>query len=190
VVDRELERRNDVVRAEHKAAVARGEKRVLRKTVTGELHSYSGDEIGFTPRYDQPGILRIGQARWRFRGYPLNDLNGRLPPDPEVVRRHAMPCRSGGSSNPPDPSKSARVTDAGHKRVTKEAHSKIGSRNLPQQIRSGGPAGFSGLMNRLDLVSGSQRSPSFLSQQSPQEAVPQTLDAKPKLHHVIEQVRT
>jgi hypothetical protein len=40
VVDRELERRNDVVRAEHKAAVARGEKRVLRKTVTGELHSY------------------------------------------------------------------------------------------------------------------------------------------------------
>ena len=53
MVDRELERRNDAVRAEHKAAVARGEKRVLRKTATGELHSYAGDEIGFTPSTNQ-----------------------------------------------------------------------------------------------------------------------------------------
>ncbi|MDR6987562.1 hypothetical protein J2Y66_002044 [Paenarthrobacter nitroguajacolicus] len=43
------ERHNDVVYAEHKAAVAAGEKRVLRNTVTGDLHSYPADEIGFTP---------------------------------------------------------------------------------------------------------------------------------------------
>ncbi|MBP1137690.1 hypothetical protein JOE31_003922 [Arthrobacter sp. PvP023] len=49
VYDRERERRNDTVYAEHKRAVAAGEKRVLRKTSTGELHSYPGDEIGFTP---------------------------------------------------------------------------------------------------------------------------------------------
>lgn len=47
--DRERERRNDDVYAEHKAALARGEKRVLRRTNTGELHSYPGDEIGFSP---------------------------------------------------------------------------------------------------------------------------------------------
>jgi hypothetical protein len=45
----ERERRNDAVYAEHKEALARGEKRVLRKTATGELHSYAGDEIGFSP---------------------------------------------------------------------------------------------------------------------------------------------
>lgn len=49
VFDRERERRNDAVYAEHKAALARGEKRVLRKTAAGELHSYAGDEIGFSP---------------------------------------------------------------------------------------------------------------------------------------------
>ena len=43
------ERRNDVVYAEHKAALARGEKRVLRRTNTGELHSYPGDDISFSP---------------------------------------------------------------------------------------------------------------------------------------------
>ncbi|MBT2567329.1 hypothetical protein J7I84_12645 [Arthrobacter sp. ISL-85] len=43
------ERRNDAVFAEHKAALARGEKRVLRTTKTGELHSYPADEIGFSP---------------------------------------------------------------------------------------------------------------------------------------------
>lgn len=47
--NREQERRNDDVYAEHKAALARGESRVLRKTNTGELHSYAGDEIGFSP---------------------------------------------------------------------------------------------------------------------------------------------
>lgn len=44
----ERERRNDVY-AEHKEALARGEKRVLRKTDTGELHSYPADEVGFSP---------------------------------------------------------------------------------------------------------------------------------------------
>ncbi|WP_426226308.1 hypothetical protein [Pseudarthrobacter sp. DSP2-3-2b1] len=47
--DRDRERRNDEVYADHKAALARGEKRVLRRTNTGELHSYPGDEIGFSP---------------------------------------------------------------------------------------------------------------------------------------------
>lgn len=47
--DRERERRNDEVYAEHKEALARGEKRVLRKTDNGELHSYPADEIGFSP---------------------------------------------------------------------------------------------------------------------------------------------
>jgi len=49
VYDRERMRREDAVYAEHKKAVAAGEKRVLRKTSTGELHSYPADEIGFTP---------------------------------------------------------------------------------------------------------------------------------------------
>lgn len=49
IFDRDRERRNDAVYAEHKAALARGEKRVLRRTDTGELHSYPGDEIGFSP---------------------------------------------------------------------------------------------------------------------------------------------
>lgn len=42
-------RRDQAVRAEHDQAVARGEKRVLRTTATGELHSYADDEVGFTP---------------------------------------------------------------------------------------------------------------------------------------------
>ncbi|WP_192903937.1 hypothetical protein [Nocardioides albidus] len=43
---RELEQRNDALHAEHLAAIARGEERVLRLTRTGELHSYAPDEIG------------------------------------------------------------------------------------------------------------------------------------------------
>ncbi|MFC9772541.1 MULTISPECIES: hypothetical protein [unclassified Pseudarthrobacter] len=50
------ERRNDAVYAEHKAAVKAGEKRVLRNTVTGDLHSYPGDEIGFTPGRGQAQV--------------------------------------------------------------------------------------------------------------------------------------
>lgn len=46
---RELEARNDAIYAEHRAIVARGEKRVLRTTRTGLLHSYRPDEIGLGP---------------------------------------------------------------------------------------------------------------------------------------------
>jgi hypothetical protein len=49
VYDRERERRNDAVVAAHKEALVRGDKRVLRVTTTGELHSYAADEIGFSP---------------------------------------------------------------------------------------------------------------------------------------------
>jgi hypothetical protein len=56
VYDRERERRNDAVYAEHKKAVAAGEKRVLRSTSTGELHSYPADEIGFTPGRGQAQV--------------------------------------------------------------------------------------------------------------------------------------
>lgn len=56
IYDRERERRNDAVYAEHKKAVAAGEKRVLRRTSTGELHSYPGDEIGFTPGRGQAQV--------------------------------------------------------------------------------------------------------------------------------------
>ncbi|CAN7214310.1 hypothetical protein LJR078_000730 [Arthrobacter sp. LjRoot78] len=52
----EQERRNDAVYAEHKRAVAAGEKRVLRTTSTGELHSYPGEEIGFTPGRGQAQV--------------------------------------------------------------------------------------------------------------------------------------
>lgn len=54
--DREREKRNDAVFAEHKAALARGEKRVLRKTESGELHSYADDEIGFSPGRGQAQV--------------------------------------------------------------------------------------------------------------------------------------
>jgi hypothetical protein len=56
VSDRERERRNDAVYAEHKEALARGEKRALRKTDTGELHSYPADEIGFSPGRGQAQV--------------------------------------------------------------------------------------------------------------------------------------
>lgn len=56
VYDRERERRNDAVVAEHKQALARGDKRVLRKTDTGELHSYPDDEIGFSPGRGQAQV--------------------------------------------------------------------------------------------------------------------------------------
>lgn len=49
VYDRERDRRDDAVYAEHQQAVAAGGKRVLRRTRTGELHSYPAEEIGFTP---------------------------------------------------------------------------------------------------------------------------------------------
>ena len=56
VLNREAERRNDAVYAEHKEALSRGEKRVLRRTATGELHSYPADEIGFSPGRGQAQV--------------------------------------------------------------------------------------------------------------------------------------
>jgi len=54
----ELQRlkQDEAVTAAHDEAVARGEKRVLRKTTTGELHSYPADEIGFTPGRGQAQV--------------------------------------------------------------------------------------------------------------------------------------
>lgn len=56
VYDRERFEREDAVYAEHKKAVAAGEKRVLGKTSRGELHSYPADEIGFTPGSGQAQV--------------------------------------------------------------------------------------------------------------------------------------
>lgn len=47
--ERAHERRNDGACAEHKEAPARNEKRLLRVTDIGDLHSYRADEIGFSP---------------------------------------------------------------------------------------------------------------------------------------------
>ncbi|GGM97191.1 hypothetical protein GCM10009721_25100 [Terrabacter tumescens] len=54
----ELQRlkQDEAVTAAHDEAVARGEKRVLRRTTTGELHSYPADEIGFTPGRGQAQV--------------------------------------------------------------------------------------------------------------------------------------
>ena len=47
---------DEAVSAEHHAAVARGEKRVLRTTRNGRLHSYPADEIGFSPGRGQAQV--------------------------------------------------------------------------------------------------------------------------------------
>ncbi|GAA5028489.1 hypothetical protein GCM10023258_24040 [Terrabacter aeriphilus] len=44
------------VTAEHEEAVARGEKRVLRRTTDGRLHSFPADEIGFSPGRGQAQV--------------------------------------------------------------------------------------------------------------------------------------
>jgi hypothetical protein len=56
VNNRERERRDDAVYAGHKKAVAAGKKRILRRTSTGELHSYPSEEIGFTPGRGQAQV--------------------------------------------------------------------------------------------------------------------------------------
>ena len=43
----EQQRRDEHTRAQHHAAVAEGERRVLMRTKLGELHSYAHDEYGF-----------------------------------------------------------------------------------------------------------------------------------------------
>ncbi|SEB75379.1 hypothetical protein [Arthrobacter woluwensis] len=50
------ERHNDEVIREHKAALARGEKRVLRHTKDQGLRSYPADEIGFSPGRGHPQV--------------------------------------------------------------------------------------------------------------------------------------
>jgi hypothetical protein len=46
--------RDDQVRTEHELALARGEKRVLSRTVDGRLHSYAKDEIGIVNASSHP----------------------------------------------------------------------------------------------------------------------------------------
>ncbi|MBT2550477.1 hypothetical protein [Arthrobacter sp. ISL-65] len=47
---------DDQVRAEHEQAMARGEKRVLSRTVDGQLHSYGKDEIGIVNASSRPQV--------------------------------------------------------------------------------------------------------------------------------------
>ncbi|MCZ4495804.1 MAG: hypothetical protein JWM25_387 [Thermoleophilia bacterium] len=46
-MDTDRQQRDDATRAQHQAAVAAGEQRVLMRTKQGELHSYGQDEFGF-----------------------------------------------------------------------------------------------------------------------------------------------
>lgn len=57
-MDHELSRlsQDEAVSVEHHEAVARGERRVLRTTGDGRLHSYPADEIGFTPGRGQAQV--------------------------------------------------------------------------------------------------------------------------------------
>lgn len=56
VYDNDRKQRNDEVYAEHKAALARDEKRILQTTTAGELHSYREDEIGFLAGRGTPQV--------------------------------------------------------------------------------------------------------------------------------------
>jgi hypothetical protein len=47
---------DDQVRADHKQALARGEKRVLFRTVEGRLHSYGKDELGVVTASSHPQV--------------------------------------------------------------------------------------------------------------------------------------
>jgi peptidoglycan/LPS O-acetylase OafA/YrhL len=47
---------DDLVRAHHEQALARGEKRVLFRTVEGRLHSYAEDELGVATAGSQPQV--------------------------------------------------------------------------------------------------------------------------------------
>ena len=51
---------DDQVRAEHEQAVARGEKRVLFRTVEGRLHSYAKDELGVVTASSHPQVRSSG----------------------------------------------------------------------------------------------------------------------------------
>ncbi|UTT68594.1 hypothetical protein NMQ03_15325 [Arthrobacter sp. DNA4] len=47
---------DDQVRAEHEQALARGEKRVLFRTVSGDLYSYAKDELGVVTASSHPQV--------------------------------------------------------------------------------------------------------------------------------------
>jgi hypothetical protein len=47
---------DDQVRVEHEQALARGEKRVLFRTVEGRLHSYAKDELGVVTASSHPQV--------------------------------------------------------------------------------------------------------------------------------------
>jgi hypothetical protein len=47
---------DDQVRAEHEQALARGEKRILFRTVEGKLHSYAKDELGVVTASSHPQV--------------------------------------------------------------------------------------------------------------------------------------
>lgn len=51
---------DDQVRAFHDQAVARGEKRVLFRTVEGRLHSYAKDELGVVTASSHPQVRSAG----------------------------------------------------------------------------------------------------------------------------------
>ncbi|MDQ0673783.1 MULTISPECIES: hypothetical protein [Micrococcaceae] len=47
---------DDQVRASHEQALARGEKRILYRTVDGRLHSYAKDELGVVTASSHPQV--------------------------------------------------------------------------------------------------------------------------------------
>jgi hypothetical protein len=51
---------DDQVRAYHEQAVARGDKRVLFRTVEGRLHSYARDELGVVTASSHPQVRSAG----------------------------------------------------------------------------------------------------------------------------------
>ncbi len=53
-------RPDDQVRAFHEQALARGEKRVLFRTVEGALHSYAKDELGVVTASSHPQVRSAG----------------------------------------------------------------------------------------------------------------------------------
>jgi hypothetical protein len=50
---------DDQVRAEHEQALARGEKRVLFRTVEGRLYSYAKDELGVVTASSHPQVRSV-----------------------------------------------------------------------------------------------------------------------------------
>jgi hypothetical protein len=51
---------DDQVRADHEHALARGDKRILFRTVEGRLHSYAKDELGVVTASSHPQVRSAG----------------------------------------------------------------------------------------------------------------------------------